>query len=560
MTRLTALASVCALLWFAPRDLQRLIREASSCSPKREAFSQMPAQSGVQKIDTEAAYFAALRAADSTTFHDEFEAEFLLLLHEPDKQMYARLQTLAARKDFVERYWHASNPNPLLPQNDWLLDFLQRRAHARKNFPAPTPPFVDDRGTYYLKYGKPLRRYEDFGTLEVLPNETWSYENVTRNFLVHFKREGKIYREAQSLAEILTGRKRNAPDTEAKVLIALARQRTSVSPVFGRVFAKWLDLNNAQLQGNSFANSRTALVIEWQQPHAILFAAAQHAKAEVLHARSVAPVTAHEALHAIPVLALQAELAQFRAADGDTRLEIALLTPLKKKFVRKAQDVFALEYRAQWRDATFNLVSEARATRAFAVSVATANDLPSAVGTLVLTANPQEGDLTLQVKDEYDGRLGFVRKGLTLRDFSGAALMLSDLQLLLEVAETHHEILPTTMKQDRLVAPYPFDEVRKTLPLLCYFEIYNLRATSYALTYEVTAVKERAEEEQQIKLEKNAPTISVTTNNVTSHEFAAELLALDLSQLKKGDYLLEISVTESTTRATHARKKFVIAD
>jgi GWxTD domain-containing protein len=518
------------------------------------------------QIDDEASYFAALQAADSTTFQREFEAELLLLWREPEEQMYASLKTLAARKDFVAQYWRATNPNPLLPENDWLSDFLRRRAEARKNFPAPDPPFVDDRGKYYLKYGKPLRRYEDFGSFEVLPNETWSYENVTRNFLVHFKREGKVFREARNLVEILSGRKGYDPDTEAKVLIAVARQRTSVSPVLGRVFAKWLDLNTAQLHAETFGNSRTALAIEWQQPHAILYAAAQHAKAEVTHARSVAPAAAHDAVAAVNAITLREDLAQFRARNGDTRLEIAVRAPLKEnlaeRFARDAKDILRLEYRAGLRDAAFRPLGEARAETELAVSLAAAHDFPNAVGKLVLAAKAQAGDLTVQVKDERDGRLGFVRKSLALRDFSGATLLLSDIQLLLEIAEAQSQVLPASTKQERLVAPYPFDEIRKTLPVLCYFEIYNLRAESYELTYEVTAMKGRAEEEQRAKPEKNAPTISVTTMRPAANESAEELLALDLSRLKNGAYVLEVCVTDTSARepAARAQKLLVIED
>ncbi len=558
----------CGLVCNSPRVV---ILEEASLAPgrepsTREAPCRMTAQRGALQIDDAAAYFTTLHAADSTTFQHEFEAELLLLWNEPDQQMYASLKTLAARKDFVAQYWKAANPNPLLPENDWLVDFLQRRAFARKKFPAPAPPFVDDRGKYYLKYGKALRRYEDFGSLEVLPNETWSYENVTRNFVVHFKREGKVYREAQNLVEILSGGKRYDPDTEAKVLIAVARQRASVSPVFGRVFAKWLDLNTAQLHAESFPTSRTALAIERQQPHAILYAAAQHAKAEVAHARRVAPITAHDAISAVNAIAFQEDLAQFRGPNRETRLEIAVRAPLKKnlagRFSRAAKDNLRLEYRARLSDATFNPVSEARAPVELAVSLAAAHDFPNAVGKLVLTAASQDGDLTLQVKDEREGRLGFVRKGLALRDFSGAALMLSDIQLLLEVTEEQKQILPATVKQERLVAPYPFDAVRKTLPVLCYFEIYNLHAASYELTYEVTAVEGRAHEEQQAKPEKDAPTISVTATRPAANEFAEELLALDLSQLKNGVYALEVRVTDTSARSLTARtqKQLVIED
>lgn len=512
-------------------------------------------------IFTEQAYFTALNATDSTTFQREFEAEFLLLLHEPEKQMYLSLPSLPARKDFVVRYWQAANPNPFLPENDWLLDFLKRRVYARKNFPHPAPPFVDDRGKYYLKYGRPSRRYEDFGSFEVLPNETWSYQNVTRNLIVHFKREGKVYREIQNLVEILSGKKRFDPDTEAKVLIAMARQRAAVSPVFGRVFAKWLDLNTAQMDAQSFPASRMPLAIEWQQPHAILYAAAQHAKAEIAYAQRAAPPSAHDAVHAINELEFHDEHAQFRGLNGNTRVEISVRAPLKKNLTKsvspKAKEILALEYRGLLGNEEYRSVSEDRSRSKLPVALAAAHAFTNAVGKLVLSAPSQRVDLTLQIKDEHEEKLGFARKELLLRDFTGSQLMLSDLLVLFEITnEEQKQILPTMLKQERVAAPYPFDKIRKALPVLCYFEIYNLHMNNYELTYQVTAAKSRvnkAEQEREFKPDLNATTISVTTMRPVTNDTVEELLALDMSRLKNGEYSLEVVVTDANDRTICAR-------
>lgn len=80
------------------------------------------------------------------------------------------------------------------------------------------------------------------------------------------------------------------------------------------------------------------------------------------------------------------------------------------------------------------------------------HDFPNAVAALTLTASPQEGDPTLQIKNRNNGRLGFVRQGLTLRDFTGTVLMLSEVQLLLEITAEQKTLLPATIKQERLVA------------------------------------------------------------------------------------------------------------
>ncbi|NUO81098.1 GWxTD domain-containing protein [candidate division KSB1 bacterium] len=549
-----------ASMWAMP------ILWGSAADPARACIAVSTADS----VLAEQAYFTALHAADDTTFQREFEREFLLLLAKPEAQMYTSLVTSAARKDFIAQYWKAANPNPLSRENDWLKDFLRRRAFARKNFPHPEPPFVDDRGKYYLKYGKPLRRYEDFGSLEVLANETWSYENVTRDFIVHFRREGKYFREVQNLIEILSGRRRFDPDTEAKVLIAMARQRASVSPVFGRVFAKWLDLNTAQRHEQSFPTSHLPLAIEWQQPHDILYAAAQLAKSEVAQAQRLAPPSAHDEIEALNRIALHEDYVQFRGPNGSTRVELAVLAPLKKnltkKFSRESQEVLHLEYRALLNDASFKPLSEDSLHLELPLGVAAAHEFPNAVGKLVLRATPQPGDITVQIRNANGNGLGFTRKELALREFTSAGLMLSDLQLLFEVVdEEEKQFLPTETKQERVVAPYPFDAIRKAWPVLCYFEIYNLHMTNYELTYQITAAQGCAgwaEPGPEFKPDKNAAAISVTTVRPVTNKTQEELLALDLSQLKKGEYCLEITVADANDRtvAVRAQKHIMIAD
>ncbi len=112
-------------------------------------------------IANEKQYFNLLKAADEQTFKDQFEAEILLLLDEAQIKAYSRHSPLAERKCFIEYFGRAQNPNPLLPQNDRLLAHLIRRAYARGNFPYREPPYFDDRGKYFIKYGKPMFRYQE---------------------------------------------------------------------------------------------------------------------------------------------------------------------------------------------------------------------------------------------------------------------------------------------------------------------------------------------------------------------------------------------------------------
>jgi hypothetical protein len=85
------------------------------------------------------------------------------------------------------------------------------------------------------------------------------------------------------------------------------------------------------------------------------------------------------------------------------------------------------------------------------------------------------------------------------------------------------------------------------------------------LTYEISARKEcagLAEQGRTPLADKNAAAISVTVSRAVTHETIEELLALDLHQLKKGEYCLEVTAADAHNRSIFARaqKHFVLAD
>ncbi len=511
----------------------------------------MPLSSQERRLDslkTEKQYLAALRAADATTFKNEFETEFVLLLDAPQRQAYDSLTTLDARKAYIENYWKASNPNPLLPENDWLADVLKRRAFARENFPYWKPPYFDDRGKYYFKYGKPRFRFQDAGGIDikanfsVYPNESWSYENVARDFLVHFVKEGTAFYETEDLTKVVIADRKIAPERRVAQWSALAIKRAAISPVFGRVVAKLHELATAQLHAAFNANSLTTLTIEFAIPHAIQMQIADQAKLEIIKARDVAPSAAHDEIHALNKLQFTHDLAQFRGPKGATRLEISLLTPLNKnllkKFSRDSADTLQLSYRCLLRDQHFEPVAEDGMMSELQAKMAAAAKFPNAVGKLSMTAPPGENELTLQIKDVRQDKIGFTRQLLGIRDFRGDLLMLSDIQFLTEVASANQrQILPVFTKLNTAVAPYPFAKIQKNIPLLCYFEIYNLKSAGVIDNYEVV-YKVISEKSGDKKI-----AVSVSYTRPVTGDTAPELIGIDLRKVPKGAHRLEITVT-----------------
>ncbi|MDZ7363007.1 MAG: GWxTD domain-containing protein [candidate division KSB1 bacterium] len=556
-------------------------------------------RSARDSIQTERQYFAALRTADSTTFQKEFESEFLLILNPTLRQSYDSLTTLAERKAFVEYYWKASNPAPLLSFNLRLREHLRRREFARQNFPAPEPPYFDDRGKYYLKYGRPVQRFEDPGGLRrveffsaaayraiqsqysfkggpeqnysVTANESWAYPNVSRDFVVHFMKDGPAYREIESLTELLASHQQKNLPWQWSDLI---KQRAAISPFLGQVAQQIERFESAVLASSANPNRPGLLRAEVQSVTERLSEVSRGAEQMASQARRSLPATAYEPMTANNRLVFQESIAQFRGPHGHTRVEITLLAPLKKNFVDQldslSHDTIAVEFAWMLRDENLDSLAARRWQNVFPAKSAALENLPNAVGRSSFLALPQQIELALQVQSRRFDKLGYAKRALNIRDFSGPQLLLSDLQFYTEVRnEAQSLILPTLEKQNLLLAPYPYLKIRKRLLLFCYFEIYNLRAAGITESYEITykIVSNNNQESLLKKISRlltggKEAAISISQTQPVVDDASPELIALDLGNLGSGAHRLEITVADAknANRKANVTREIVVED
>lgn len=570
---------------------------AASCSLYARAtpLFSLPCDS----LHTSAQYFSALRAADSLTFTQQFEYDFRLLLEARQLQIYDSLGTVAERKDFITGYWRAVNPAPLLPENDRLVDHLRRRLYVRRHFAQSQPPYFDARGEYYLKYGKPSVRHEDPGGIRrvaffnaanydlmsemysrkglpeqyytVIANETWAYENVAHDFVVHFMKAGAHFREIASLSEVIVNRQRKDRSWQLSDLI---KQRAAVSPVLGRTSMAVEQFEAALLHGAGQQRRGELLMGEIQSPAEHIIAIARDHEREAEQARLTLPASAHEPIKAVNRVKFTESLAQFRGPAGYNRVEIAFFAPIKKNFVEKVDttsaDTLFLEFAALLRDEHLEELGEQRERRAIPIKLAALENLPNAAGRLSFLASPQPLELFLQVQDRIRGRVGFSRQALALRDFSGKDLALSDLQFYAEVQnEKQSSVLPTVEKENFTLAPYPYPKIRKRIPLFCYFEIYNLRSAGIVGSYEINyrVLSDLTQESLFKKFSRlltgaKESAVSMSHAQAVTEDTSQELIAIALGNLASGAYRLEITVTsvENTNLNVSVTREIEVGD
>jgi GWxTD domain-containing protein len=109
------------------------------------------------------AYLLRLQSVAAETLINEYEKEFLLLLDQHEKPFYEALP-LPERRTYIACYWRLRDPDPFTPGTARLEEHLRRRDYARENFGMAKPPYFDDRGQIYLKYGRSKIRYVDAGS------------------------------------------------------------------------------------------------------------------------------------------------------------------------------------------------------------------------------------------------------------------------------------------------------------------------------------------------------------------------------------------------------------
>ncbi len=520
-------------------------------------------------IRTEQHYFQSLAAADETTFQFQFETEFLLLLDDPRLQEYQKLPSLLAKKRYIIDYWKASNPNPLLDENDWLKDFLQRRRYVRRHFAISRPPYFDDRGKYYLKYGKPFRRYVDPAGYQrvdlnsvlsgvrigqaaeryitIRLNESWSYENIRRNFVVHFMKDGEGFREIDDLidvVEFINGRGKYDVEVLAQIWYSLLLRRSYLSHGY----------QVAQDKMRWIQEGREHLKLGYDQVLATpYFIKDEYEKSRRLAIKE-APHVAYEPVDAVNRLKFLHRIHQFSAGRDQTRLVIDFWWPIPSRTLKQWEeqpgDSFTVAFSALFRDSTFNEADrQAFHLRGLRADVLTQKK-PVLSGSVQLVVPVQNGELTVQIEDRILNQLGFERRTFAVRDFRSPELQISDVRFLAEPAAASGFNFPQTVIDGRKLISYPFPFVQRALPSYIYFEIYHLPETSgerYEVEYKIRFVGSSGNVVRRFLgiFSGKKSAISVRNERPILKSTARERLMLDWRQLKSGRYRMEITVRVS---------------
>lgn len=525
-------------------------------------------------------YFDRMFSANDSIFIQEFEREFLLILNDTQTQYYHDLSGVTEKKEFINYYWRVNNPNPVLDQNDLLLGHIRRCAYARANYSTGDPKNIDDRGRYYIKYGEPQARFVDPGGMRRIAlftpgiyerikryygfkgappknyttpaNETWSYENISANFVVHFVSGVRGFREIDSLSDILTSRKLANMAWQWSDLI---KQRAPISPTLSEVSAEITAFED-QILLDALSRNTSGERVSKGAADDKMIQYLKKGEEPIENGRSRIPTIFYKPIHAENQIPFSHRIAQFRGADNHSRVEIFFLSPLVNNFLpdedNKMLDTVSVEFSAMLRNRFHNPIAREQISAFAIVNRFEKETLENAVGMLILEAKPQSSDLTMQIRNLRKSQTGFSRLNMDVRDFNSSTLMISDIQLYWQIEnENLMDNLPSIEKQGLILSPYPFQKIRKSETVFCYFEIYNLISSGvrdeYELTYKITSQDDKKGLFSKLtRLLKGREEISISLQQeqIVRGDFVEELIGLDMSNLGNGKHLLEIQVAD----------------
>ncbi len=539
------------------------------------------------EIAADSTYFSSLLEVNETRFQREFEFPWLAILDKETQGSYLQIDSISTRKQFIKSFWNRQQPNPLSPRNELLQTFLHRWHYVKQHFSISSPPFFDDRGKLFLKYGEPSLRYEDSGGRKtvslfkdrqyyqslsrlyhgfppaveyfVYPNESWVYRNLGPDVVFHFVKQGERFEEVSSLTRAIEG---GIAKNIAWYWSDLIQYRAQLSPSFARAANFALEVqHDLSLPQSARTDAR--------MPHERLLEHKKLHEIEVLKGQSIAPAFLVQVPAPGNWVDFFSDVAQFRGPDDSTRLEISLLVPLQNIALQQPWSTPAtIEYQGLIRNQAFDPVHLHTDTDSYSADYF--QKFSNAIGELEFCTRPVQGDLTLQIRTLDSETIGYSKQPLVVRDFSSQQLMISDIRLFYAPDQFTGipESVIRTINSVRVI-PYPYEQIHPTLPVFCYFEIYNIITTGLREEFEVTIaiVKEKGRrgifrQTMQWLTGAKAPAIAIRQVRSIRQDTERELIAIDLAKLKPGHYLLKIAVAgiDDPNRSATTQKSIRIAE
>jgi GWxTD domain-containing protein len=581
--------------------------------PPAARYSTPPFPEGKPLPLSAEVYLQRLQTVPAETLITEYEAEFLLLLDAQEQKYYNALP-LAERRLYIARFWRLRDPDLFTPTNERLEEHLLRRAFAREHFGTDKPPYFDDRGATYLRYGRPQDRYvdpghylqfspelsifvpefeyggqsaiSDSGILQlgivptrplnpraaaeallppgkvmVLENETWSYEHIQTGLVFNFVRQGKDFQLVTDLRKAVSGGRLRYRVLQSAVLYL---RRRNVSPAYTRLAR---DLEDVGLRLRSDPAQQQLRTLDTE-----ISIAMDRSIFEIEETMRQSPAEVYMSTATAAELPFVADLTQFRGEQGNTRVVISMGANWGEgdiAFAGPESRLVHVIYSCALNNRNGEALAQEQRNHMVPISASGAASVLGSISQLEFSCPADQYLLGLQAAEATGARKSTVTLPLLVRDFNAGALMLSDIQFRLQVPGASMPGNGQAETAESKTIAYPFETVLNSVPLTIYYEIYNFARADlgkeYRIDYRVSKAKGGKSIFGKIGSLINPPeklAITLSETITLPQAVTSQLMTFDLARLQPDTYLLEIFVSslQDSTVSAVIEKPFVLAE
>lgn len=445
---------------------------------------------------------------------------------------YRAMDSVNDKIPFFRTFWASRDPTPASKQNARLIEHYRRLIYAEENYEfdafrtwANNPDqlnyiqfpetfklnqWLDDRGVIYLRHGPPD---DEIRSVASVSNQSWLYyaREANPEMTFHFLKPGQIWRLSAKLDDPAMLNDRSHWNS--------GYYRASRASTIGERFAASVDM--AVQRSKEVTTALTTDRHSWD--------------------REIKP------------LDLPYTIVTFKGESGKTTVEVYYGFPIQTVAKSLADTITVMQIEsglAVHSMGWHNILKQPRILDIpFKRSELHAKDL--VFDLFRVTMEPDSYRVAFHAKPNHTNLLGGYQNLLVnLPDYSSPYLSISDILLATSIHAsdspgkfTRHglKIIPNIMKS------FEIDR-----PVYIYFEVYNLElaAEMNSFSIEYTIQSKKANKGKVFGLFGKGRKISVTVSSdrKSNSTFSFEHLAIDVSNLKKGKYTLEIKITDQINR------------
>ncbi len=399
-------------------------------------------------------FYQALDLMNHKELADDLYYSIEPLLTDEEKSEYDGLH-FTRRRVFFKKFWKSRDPSPENDYNERLVEHFKRVSYSRIHFPYTDPPYFDDRGKIYIRYGPPRDRYTAASDQRMVKaNESWSYEHVQRGLVFDFVEKGAFFFLVPDLREAAPAG--TSPEEQAALAGQMYMDRSHVSDTYTKLAA---DLASSASMSES--------MIELAKLEGTRLDAQQDATPEFFIQDSVKS----------PMPTVY-RLAQFKKNTDSSQVLLYLAFP-SAVFDFKYNDIDGtyesdLKYALVLYDSLYDRAHQ----DGFSSKIALAEQKNMAAFNFIFQKQfflpPGAYNLQLLVETLSTQRKSIYKQPVKVRKFAEKKLRMSDVLPASHISQAFDRKTNFWYKNDLQIVPYPFETLPRKMPLYIYYEIYNL--------------------------------------------------------------------------------------